>query len=150
MAVVSSCHDMYQVRVTTRTDNSHATPEYPKIQNVSARMTDLLELVRLRACMCGCFFFFPFILDVRLVGRTSRGHTEFLFHLPSAVIALIFLARRIQPFFSLVDRCCCCCCCIHIKHRFDLYSVPSNNRTGPTDANAFRGHGLTTQKGYTL
>ena len=25
-------------------------------------------------------------------------------HLPSAVLALIFLARRIQPFFSLVDR----------------------------------------------
>ena len=41
-------------------------------------------------------------------GRTSRvvqeeGHTGFL-HLPSAVLALIFLARRIQPFLSLVDR----------------------------------------------
>ena len=41
------------------------------------------------------------------------------------------------------------CCCLHIKSRFDLYSVPSNIRTGPTDANAFRGHRLTTQKGYT-
>ena len=32
----------------------------------------------------------------------------------------------------------------------DLYSVPSNIRTGPTDANAFRGHThrLTTEKGY--
>ena len=30
------------------------------------------------------------------------GVTEFL-HLPSAVLALIFLARRIQPFLSLVD-----------------------------------------------
>ena len=29
-------------------------------------------------------------------------------------------------------------------------SVPSNIRTGPTDANAFRGHRLTTQKGYIL
>ena len=44
-------------------------------------------------------------------GRTSRGvtqekaHTGFLIHLPSAVLALIFLARRIQPLFlSLVDR----------------------------------------------
>ena len=29
------------------------------------------------------------------------------------------------------------------------YQVLSNIRTGPTDANAFRGHRLTTQKGYT-
>ena len=34
---------------------------------------------------------------------TSRGHTGFL-HLPSAVFALIFIARRIQPSLSLVDR----------------------------------------------
>ena len=44
---------------------------------------------------------------------------------------------------------CCCCCCLHIKSRSDLYSVLSNIRTGPTGANAFRGHRLTTQKGYT-
>ena len=42
-----------------------------------------------------------------------------------------------------------CCCCPHIKSRSDLYSVPSNIHIGPTDANAFRGHRLTTQKGYT-
>ena len=35
-------------------------------------------------------------------GRTSRGRTGFL-HLPSAVLALIFPARRIQPSISLVD-----------------------------------------------
>ena len=33
----------------------------------------------------------------------EEAHTGFLIHL-SAVRALIFLARRIQPFFSLVDR----------------------------------------------
>ena len=46
---------------------------------------------------------------------------------------------------------CKYCCCLHIKSRSDLYSVPvpSNIRTGPTDANAFRGHRLTTQKEYT-
>ena len=49
----------------------------------------------------------------------------------------------------LID-CCCCCCCLHIKSRSDLYSVLYNIRTGPTDANAFCGHRLTTQKGYTL
>ena len=57
-------------------------------------------------------FLFPFILDIKFVGRTSRvagshrkkGHTGFLIHLLSAVRALIFHARRIQPFLSLVDR----------------------------------------------
>ena len=47
------------------------------------------------------------------------------------------------------SRNCCCCCCLHIKSRSGLYSVLSNIRAGPTDANAFRGHRLTTQKGYT-
>ena len=50
-----------------------------------------------------------FILHVRLgdvpAGVTQEeGHTGYLIHLPSAVLALIFLARRIQPFLSLVDR----------------------------------------------
>ena len=59
--------------------------------------------------MCVCVWFvILFILDVRLVdvpaGVTQEeGDTGFL-HLPSAVVALIFLARRIQPFLSLVDR----------------------------------------------
>ena len=53
--------------------------------------------------------FFPFILDIKFVGRTSRAHTGGRSHrifipLPSAVLAFIFLARRIQPFLSLVDR----------------------------------------------
>ena len=34
----------------------------------------------------------------------EEGHIGFLIHLPSTVRALIFLARRIQPFLSLVDR----------------------------------------------
>ena len=48
--------------------------------------------------------FFPFILDIKFVGRTSRGHKGFHIHLLSAVHAFVFLARRIQPFLSLVDR----------------------------------------------
>ena len=55
-------------------------------------------------CMCVCVFFPLFILDINFVGRTSRGHTGFLIHLLSVVRALVFLARRIQPFLSLVDR----------------------------------------------
>ena len=56
-------------------------------------------------CLCVVI---PFILDVGLVdvpaGVTQEEvHTGFL-HLPSAMLALIFLARRIQPSLSLVDR----------------------------------------------
>ena len=57
------------------------------------------------------YVFFPFILNVMFVGCISReSHrrkvTQDLFssHLPSAVHAFIFLARRIQPFLSLVGR----------------------------------------------
>ena len=46
----------------------------------------------------------PFILDVRFVdvpaGVTQEeGRTEILIHLPSAVLALIFLARRFSRSF---------------------------------------------------
>ena len=57
-----------------------------------------------------CVVFFLFVLDIRLAGDVpagvtqDKGHTGFLIHLPSAGYALIFLARRIQPFLSLVDR----------------------------------------------
>ena len=43
-------------------------------------------------------------LDVPAGVAQEEGHTGFLIHLLSAVRALIFLARRIQPFLSLVDR----------------------------------------------
>ena len=52
----------------------------------------------------------PFIPGVRLLVDVpaavtqEKGHTGFLIHLPSSVLALIFTARRIQPFLSLVDR----------------------------------------------
>ena len=42
-------------------------------------------------------------VDVPAAGVTQKeGHTGFL-HLPSAVLVLIFVARRIQLLFSLVD-----------------------------------------------
>ena len=57
-------------------------------------------------CVCVCVFF-SFILDIN--GRTSRGHTggrsHRISHPPSFCGACLnFLARRIQPFLSLVDR----------------------------------------------
>ena len=61
--------------------------------------------------MYGCMRVFSFhlfwtssLLDVPAGVTQEEGHTEFIIHLPSAVRALIFLARRIQPFLSLVDR----------------------------------------------
>ena len=43
-------------------------------------------------------------MDVPAEVTNEEGHTGFFIHLPSAVLALIFLARRIQPFLSLFDR----------------------------------------------
>ena len=56
-------------------------------------------------CVCVVI---PFILDVRLVDAPAEvtqkeGRTGFL-HFPSAVLALIIFARRVQPSLSLVDR----------------------------------------------
>ena len=43
-------------------------------------------------------------LDVPAGVTQEEGHTGFFIHFLSAVRALIFLARSIQPFLSLVDR----------------------------------------------
>ena len=59
-------------------------------------------------CVCVCVAILS-ILDVRFVDipagvtQQEEGRTGFL-HLPSAVLALTFLVRRIQSFLSLVDR----------------------------------------------
>ena len=58
--------------------------------------------------LCMCVFsshsFWTSPLDVPAGITQEEGHTGFLIHLLSAVRALIFFARRIQPFLSLVDR----------------------------------------------
>ena len=43
-------------------------------------------------------------IDVPAGVAQEEGNTRFSIHLLSAVLALFFLARRIQPFLSLVDR----------------------------------------------
>ena len=65
----------------------------------------LVHVLLLYVCVCTVI---PFILDVRFVNvptevTQKEGHTGFL-HLSSAVLALIFISRRIQPPLSLVDR----------------------------------------------
>ena len=42
-------------------------------------------------------------MDVPAGATQEEGRTGYV-HLPSTVLALIFLARRIQQFLSLVDR----------------------------------------------
>ena len=60
-------------------------------------------------CMCVCVLFSSYLfwtsssLDVPAGVTQEEGHTRFLIRLPSAVLAWIFLARKIQPFLSLVD-----------------------------------------------
>ena len=58
--------------------------------------------VYMYVCMRVCFLS---IHSGHQVGVTQEeDHTGFLIHLLSAVRALIFLARGIQPFLFLVDR----------------------------------------------
>ena len=60
-----------------------------------------------RVCVCvfsSHSFWTSGSLDVPAGVTQEEGHTGFFIHLLSAVRALIFLARRIQPFLSLVDR----------------------------------------------
>ena len=57
-------------------------------------------------CMCvfsSLSFWTSSSLDVPAGVTQEEGHTGFLIHLLSAVRALTFLARKIQPFPSLVD-----------------------------------------------
>ena len=63
------------------------------------------EPVNLKVCVCVVI---PFILDVRLVDASAgvtleEGRTRLL-HLPSAVLASTFIARRIHSSLSLIDR----------------------------------------------
>ena len=74
------------------------------LQPVLINKSKFLKATHRSTVPCVCCVFFPFILDIKFVGRTSRGHTGFLIHLLSAVRAFIFIARRIQPFLSLVGR----------------------------------------------
>ena len=65
-----------------------------------------VEILCLLQCVCvfsSHSFWTSSSLDVPAGATQEEGHPGFLIHLLSAVRALIFLARRIQPFLSLVD-----------------------------------------------
>ena len=81
-------------------------------------VTKTSDQTRQCVCVCVCLkknqnaprpsVVIPFLLDVRFVdvpaGVTQEEDQTEFFHLPSAVPALIFLARMNQPFLSVVDR----------------------------------------------
>ena len=79
---------------------------FPNV-TTSGRQYNFGEKPSVILCVC-VFSSHPFwtssSLDVPAGVTQEEGHTGFLIHLPSAVRALIFVARRIQPFLSLVDR----------------------------------------------
>ena len=67
----------------------------------------MILITKTSECVCVCcsnLFWTSSSLDVSTGVTQEEGHTGFLIHLPSVVRALIFLAGRIQPFLSLVDR----------------------------------------------
>ena len=79
------------------------------IEKIKLRSTADLSLTIDKAhCVCVCVsshsFWTSSSLDVLAGVTQEEGHTGFFIHLLSAVRALTFLARRIQPFLSLVDR----------------------------------------------
>ena len=70
-------------------------------------LIEMIQIVYRGVCVCvfsSHSFWTSSSLDVPAGVTQEEGHTGFFIHLLSAVRALIFLARRIQPFLSLVDR----------------------------------------------
>ena len=69
----------------------------------------IISMVLHCVCVCVCVFSSHHLLwtssslDVPAGATQEEGYTGFFIHLPSAVRALDFLARRIQPFLSLFD-----------------------------------------------
>ena len=94
----ATCHDIPRAR---RADGRRLTTTLRTMANAEAMGTAP------RMCVC-VFSSHPFwassSLDVPAGVTQEEGHTGFFIHLLSAVRALIFLARRIQPFLALVDR----------------------------------------------
>ena len=80
----------------------------PRYYTVDPRLLPSGNPFKYHVVLCVVFSSHPFwtssSLDVPAGVTQEEGHTGFLIHLPSAVRALIFVARRIQPFLSLVDR----------------------------------------------
>ena len=71
-----------------------------KSERVAGVDSHIQRFVLVSVCYTLCCH--PIYSGRQTCGRTNRGHTGLL-HLPSAVLALFCIARRIQPPPSLVD-----------------------------------------------
>ena len=92
----------YRVLVGTG-KRQHISPRFSSVDgNVAPSLLRILEITT-SVCVFSSHLFWT-SMDVPAGVTQEEGHTGFLIHLLSAVHALIFLARRIQPFLSLVDR----------------------------------------------
>ena len=85
------------------------SPDFKRSSQSRAESLQLRTRSRIeRTGMCVLFsshsFWTSSSLDLPAGVTQEEGHTGFFIHLPSAVRALFFFARRIQPFLSLVDR----------------------------------------------
>ena len=84
---------------------THVSVAYKSQHRVAFNLLHFLCTLLLYVCVFSSHpFWTSSSLDVPAGVTQEEGHTGFLIHLPSAVRALIFVARRIQPFLSLVDR----------------------------------------------
>ena len=84
-------------------------PQHAAIILIARIHSEMLDVrtVAAKPRVCLCVFSshsFWTSMDVPAGVTQEEGNTGFSIHLLSAVLALIFLARRIQPFLSLVDR----------------------------------------------
>ena len=94
------------------------TPAYSKPLSVVVNTTNfgtyqqiviIVKVISVVYSVCVCVFsshsfWTSSSLDVPAGVTLEEGHTRFLISLLSAVRAIIFLARRIQPLLSLADR----------------------------------------------
>ena len=78
-------------------------------------------------------------MDVPVGATQEEGHTGFI-HLPSAVLALIFLERRIQPFLSFIDREVDFCVHSQLVGHFIFLFGASPKRGTPPCVGAKKGH----------
>ena len=100
--------------------SSNATVEVHIVQYMDMKYVDATDInvndpcrcihpwLYIRIVLCVVFsshsFWTSSSLDVPAGVTQKEGHTGFFIHLLSAVGALMFLARRVQTFLSLVDR----------------------------------------------
>ena len=95
-------HPAHHIHMQNKISNTRAREEHLLTQGVGLHPPVQAAI----ECVCVCCH--PIYSGRQTCGRTAgvtqeEGHTGFS-HLPSVMLALIFIARRVQPSLSLVDR----------------------------------------------